>query len=296
MTVFMPLQSSFPVDFIDPAVPLCVPAPAKINLFLHVVGRRPDGYHLLQTAFRMLDWGDEITLLRRSDGRILRTTEVPGVPPEADLVVRAARALQHATGTSLGAEVGVLKRIPMGGGLGGGSSDAATVLLALNRLWGTGLSRRQLQEIGLTLGADVPFFVFGETAFAEGVGDALQPLEVPPAWYVVVAPPAAVSTAEIFSARELTRDSEILIMQAFAMHTTRNDMQKVVCDRYPVVSEALVWLSRYGAARMSGSGACVFASFDSKDEAGQVVSAAPQGWRVWMAQGLDRHPLRSWVV
>lgn len=281
---------------LDPAQLLRVPAPAKINLFLHIVGRRPDGYHLLQTAFRMLDWGDEITLLRRDDGLIVRTTDVPGVPAEADLVVRAARALQAASGSAFGAEIGVLKRIPMGGGLGGGSSDAASVLLALNRLWGCGLSRRALQEIGLKLGADVPFFVFGETAFAEGVGEALSPLAVPPAWYVMVAPPVSVPTAEIFSAKELTRDTEILIMQGFAAHKTRNDMQAVVCVKYPEVAESLEWLSQYGDARMSGSGACLFAPFDTEGQAQQVAASAPSGWKVWVAQGLDRHPLKDWVA
>ncbi|WP_346287407.1 4-(cytidine 5'-diphospho)-2-C-methyl-D-erythritol kinase [Zoogloea sp.] len=286
------------MHFADTFLPerACVPAPAKINLFLHIVGRRPDGYHLLQTAFRLIDWGDEITLERRADGLIRRTSDVPGVPPESDLVVRAARALQAASGATWGADIGVLKRIPMGGGLGGGSSDAASVLIALNRMWGCGLSRARLQEIGLGLGADVPFFIFGETAFAEGVGEALQPLSVPPAWYVMVAPDAFVPTAEIFSDQELTRDSEILIMRAFAMHTTRNDMQAVVCRRFPKVAESLVWLSRYGAARMSGSGACVFAPFDSKEQAEQVAAAAPQGTKVWVAEGLDRHPLQEWVV
>lgn len=281
---------------LDPAQPLRVPAPAKINLFLHIVGRRPDGYHLLQTAFRMLDWGDEITLRRRDDGLIVRTNDVPGVPAEADLVVRAARALQAASGSPFGAEIGVLKRIPMGGGLGGGSSDAASVLLALNRLWGCGLSRKALQEIGLKLGADVPFFIFGETAFAEGVGEALSPLAVPPAWYVMVAPPVSVPTAEIFSTKELTRDTEILIMQGFAAHKTRNDMQAVVCVKYPEVAESLEWLSQYGDARMSGSGACLFAPFDAEGRARQVAASAPSGWKVWVAQGLDRHPLKDWVA
>lgn len=281
---------------LDPAQPLCVPAPAKINLFLHIVGRRPDGYHLLQTAFRMLDWGDEITLQRRDDGLILRTSDVPGVPAESDLVVRAARALQAASGSRFGADIGVLKRIPMGGGLGGGSSDAASVLLALNRLWGCGLSRQALQDLGLKLGADVPFFIFGETAFAEGVGEALRPLAVPPAWYVVVAPPVSVPTAEIFSAKELTRDTEILIMQGFAAHKTRNDMQAVVCVKYPEVAESLEWLSQYGDARMSGSGACLFAPFDTEGQARQVAASAPLGWKVWVARGLDRHPLKDWVV
>ncbi|WP_079432585.1 4-(cytidine 5'-diphospho)-2-C-methyl-D-erythritol kinase [Zoogloea sp. LCSB751] len=280
----------------DPAATIRVAAPAKINLFLHIVGRRPDGYHLLQTAFRMLDWGDEITLRRRDDGAILRTTDIPGVPAESDLVIRAARALQAATGTSFGAEIGVSKKIPMGGGLGGGSSDAASVLLALNRIWGCRLPRRHLQEIGLRLGADVPFFIFGETAFAEGVGEDLSPLSVPPAWYVMAAPSVSVPTAEIFSDPLLTRDSEILIMRAFATHTTRNDMQGTVCRKFPEVAEALVWLSQYGAARMSGSGACIFAPFDSKDAAEQVMAKAPQGLKVWVAEGLDRHPLQSWVV
>ncbi|MBS0347237.1 MAG: 4-(cytidine 5'-diphospho)-2-C-methyl-D-erythritol kinase [Proteobacteria bacterium] len=280
----------------DPSATFRVAAPAKINLFLHIVGRRPDGYHLLQTAFRMLDWGDEITLCRRDDGAIVRTTDIPGVPPESDLVVRAARALQAATGSTFGAEIGVSKQIPMGGGLGGGSSDAASVLIALNRIWGCGLSRQRLQEIGLKLGADVPFFIFGETAFAEGVGEELRPLSVPPAWYVMVAPSVFVPTSEIFSDPLLTRDSEILIMQAFATHTTRNDMQATACRKFPEVAEALSWLSQYGAARMSGSGACVFAPFDSKEAAEQVLAKAPQGLKVWVAEGLDRHPLQSWVV
>lgn len=280
----------------DPAATIRVAAPAKINLFLHIVGRRPDGYHLLQTAFRMLDWGDEITLCRRDDGAILRTTDIPGVAAESDLVVRAARALQAATGSTFGAEIGVSKQIPMGGGLGGGSSDAASVLLALNRIWGCGLSRPRLQEIGLKLGADVPFFIFGETAFAQGVGEDLTPLSVPPAWYLMVAPSVFVPTSEIFSDPLLTRDSEILIMQAFATHTTRNDMQATACRKFPKVAEALDWLSQYGAARMSGSGACIFAPFDSKEAAEQVLAKAPQGLKVWVAEGLDRHPLQSWVV
>jgi 4-diphosphocytidyl-2-C-methyl-D-erythritol kinase len=280
----------------DPAATIRVAAPAKINLFLHIVGRRPDGYHLLQTAFRMLDWGDEITLRRRDDGAILRTTDIPGVPAESDLVVRAARALQAAVGCPFGAEIGVSKQIPMGGGLGGGSSDAASVLIALNRIWGCGLSRQRLQEIGLKLGADVPFFIFGETAFAEGVGEDLTPLSVPPAWYVMAAPSVFVPTSEIFSDPLLTRDSEILIMQAFATHTTRNDMQATACRKFPEVAEALDWLSQYGAARMSGSGACIFAPFDTKEGAEQVLAKAPQGLKVWVAEGLDRHPLQSWVV
>ncbi|NTV10524.1 MAG: 4-(cytidine 5'-diphospho)-2-C-methyl-D-erythritol kinase [Zoogloea sp.] len=273
----------------------CVPAPAKINLFLHVVGRRPDGYHLLQTAFRMLDWGDRITLRVREDGAILRTNDVPGVPSESDLTVRAALLLQRETGCRLGAEITVEKCIPMGGGLGGGSSDAASVLIGLNRLWGCGLGREQLQALGLRLGADVPFFIFGRTAFAEGVGEALQPMELPAAWYVLLAPAVSVPTSEIFSAQELTRDTKILIMRDFAANATRNDMQAVVCNRYPEVRKALEWLSEFGAARMSGSGACIFAPFDTQAQAQRVVEAGRSKWRAWAVQALDRHPLYDWV-
>nr|HPR05109.1 4-(cytidine 5'-diphospho)-2-C-methyl-D-erythritol kinase [Denitromonas sp.] len=212
-------------------------APAKINLFLHVVGRRPDGYHLLQTAFRLLDWGDRLQFCRRDDGQILRMTDVPGVPAEQDLVVRAARRLQVAAGVSAGVEIHVDKVLPMGGGLGGGSSDAATTLLALNRLWRLGWSRERLQALGLELGADVPFFIFGRDAFAEGVGEALAPMEVPPSWYVVLAPGVSVPTAEIFSAKELTRSTELIKMPDFAIHTTGNDLQPVVCHRYPQVAD-----------------------------------------------------------
>ncbi|MGL4408713.1 MAG: 4-(cytidine 5'-diphospho)-2-C-methyl-D-erythritol kinase [Zoogloea sp.] len=280
----------------DPTATHRLPAPAKINLFLHIVGRRPDGYHLLQTAFRMLDWGDEITLRRRDDGQLCRTTDVPGVPPEADLVIRAARLLQQETGTAYGADIGVLKRVPMGGGLGGGSSDAATVLIGLNRIWGCGLDRPTLQALGLRLGADVPFFIYGETAFAEGVGEELHPLEVPPAWYVLVAPPVSVPTAEIFSSKELTRDTEPRIIRVFAAHDTRNDMQAVACSKYPEVKQTISWLSSKGSARMSGSGGCSFASFETEAQANEVLASAPQGWVVWVAQGLDQHPLKTWVV
>lgn len=280
------------------AAPLRYPAPAKLNLFLHVVGRRADGYHLLQTVFRFLDYGDEIGLRVRDDGAIRRTTALEGVPEDSDLCVRAARLLQQRTGTRAGADIELIKRLPMGGGLGGGSSDAATVLVALNRLWKTGLSRVELQALGLELGADVPVFVFGRSAFAEGVGERLQALALAPAWYVVLMPEAAVSTAEIFSAAELTRNTNAITIAAFSLDPGsrfpgRNDLEPVVCRRYPQVARHLEWLRQYGDARMTGSGACVFCAFDTQAQASRVLAALPQGMRGFAARGLDRHPLGS---
>lgn len=279
---------------------LTCPAPAKLNLFLHVIGRRSDGYHLLQTAFRMLDWGDSLTFTLREDGRIRRVSALEGVPAEADLVVRAARLLQAETGCSLGADIQVEKRLPMGGGLGGGSSDAATTLIALNRLWGLGLTRSRLQQIGLRLGADVPFFVFGQTAFAEGVGEALSPLVLPPAWYAVVSPEVMVPTAAIFAAEELTRDTSPIKIADFAAspgsEPTRNDLEPVARARFPAVGAAIDWLRLYGQARMTGSGACVFAEVADEAAALAAVAACPPEWRAWAAKGLDVHPLHGWVA
>lgn len=269
------------------------PAPAKLNLFLHIVGRRADGYHLLQTAFRFIDYGDEISLAVRADGEIRRTTALEGVPAQQDLTVRAARALQRETGCREGADIGVVKRLPMGGGLGGGSSDAATTLIALNRLWRTGLSRGGLQQIALKLGADVPVFVFGENAFAEGIGERMQALRLPPAWYLVLVPELAVSTAEIFSAAELTRNTNAITIAAFSVGRGHNDLEPVVCRRYPQVARHLEWLQRYGDARMTGSGACVFCAFDSEEQARRVLGELPADMRGFVARGLDRHPLWS---
>ena len=267
------------------------PAPAKLNLFLHVVGRRDDGYHLLQTVFRLLDRGDALRFSPRDDGEVRLTTPLPGVMPESDLTVRAARLLQHETGCRQGVEISVDKRLPMGGGLGGGSSDAATVLLALNHLWRLGLPRQRLQEIGLTLGADVPVFVGGRNAFAEGVGEALQPLDLPPACYVVLEPPVAVPTAAIFGAPELKRDTLAMRAADWAPGIGGNDLQDVAVARFPAVGEHLRWLGAHGAARMSGSGACVFAEFAGRAPAQRVIDALPAGMRGWVADGLDRHPL-----
>lgn len=269
------------------------PAPAKLNLFLHVVGRRDDGYHLLQTAFRFIDYGDELSFVVRSDGEIHRTTPLEGVPAERDLSVRAARALQQATGCREGADIGIVKRLPIGGGLGGGSSDAATTLIVLNRLWHTGLSRDRLQQLALKLGADVPLFVFGKNAFAEGIGERLRELALPPAWYLILVPELAVSTAEIFSSAELTRNSNAITIAAFSVGQGRNDLEAVVCRRYPQVAHHLEWLRRYGDARMTGSGACVFCAFDSEERAHRVLAELSEDMRGFVARGLERHPLWS---
>ena len=269
------------------------PAPAKLNLFLHVVGRRADGYHLLQTVFRLLDHGDSLRFSPREDGEIQLARPLPGVPPENDLTQRAARLLQATTGCRQGVTIHLQKSLPQGGGLGGGSSDAATVLLALNHLWQLGLSRQRLQEIGLTLGADVPVFLFGSNAFAEGVGEALQALTLPPAWYVVLEPPVQVPTALIFGSPELKRDTPPLAASDWRPGTGSNDLQAVACARFPIIATYLEWLGRYGEARMSGSGACVFAGFSDEQQARRVLEDLPAGMRGWVAAGLDEHPLRA---
>lgn len=268
-------------------------APAKLNLFLHVVGRRADGYHLLQTALRFIDYGDELGFSVRDDGVVRRVTELAGVSAEADLCVRAARLLKHHAGSRLGVDIELVKRLPIGGGLGGGSSDAATTLIVLNRLWQIGLARGQLQELALELGADVPVFVFGRSAFAEGVGERLAALQLPPAWYLVLVPETAVSTAEIFSAPELTRNTNAITIAAFSVGQGRNDLEPVVCRRYPQVAHHLEWLRQYGDARMTGSGACVFCGFETEAQARQLLSELPAGMRGFVARGLDRHPLWS---
>ncbi len=277
-------------------LPEIFPAPAKLNLMLLVTGRRADGYHLLQTVFRFIDFADELRIAVRRDGRIERLTDIPGVAVDDDLTVRAARLLQQAAGTRLGADIALEKHLPMGGGLGGGSSDAATVLIALNRLWGLDWPRERLQTLALALGADVPVFIFGESALASGVGEQLTALELPPAWYVVLVPPVGVATARIFQDPDLIRDSIPLTIPPFSFVAGRNDLEAVVCRQYPDVAKHLAWLRQYGAARMSGSGACVFAEFGSEAEARAVAGRLPQTMRGVVARGLDRHPLRAMGV
>jgi len=269
------------------------PAPAKLNLFLHVVGRRADGYHLLQTLFRFVGFGDTLRFSPRADGEVTLARPLPGVPAESDLTVRAARLLQAETGCRQGVEITVAKRLPMGGGLGGGSSDAATVLLALNHLWQTGVPRQRLQEIGLSLGADVPVFIFGANAFAEGVGEALQPVELPPAWYVVLEPSVQVPTPAIFKDPDLKRDTPPMHASEWRPGVGGNDLQPVAVRQFPEIARCLDWLGQFGEARMTGSGACVFAEFVGESEAQSVLARLPAGMRGWVAQGLDGHPLRG---
>lgn len=281
---------------------LTCPAPAKLNLFLHVTGRRADGYHTLQTLFRFIDLQDTLHFSLREDGIVRRTNAVEGVAEEQDLCVRAARLLQSETGFALGVDITVEKLIPMGGGLGGGSSDAATTLIALNRLWSLGLTRERLMQLGLRLGADVPVFVFGENAFAEGVGERLQACPLPDAWYVVLFPPVQVPTAQIFAHPELTRNAVSITMRALSERQLcderqfRNDLQPVVCDLYPEVARYLGWLDGFGKAMMTGSGACVFAEFNNRNQAEAVIKQLPAGMRGVAAQGLARHPLHDWVL
>lgn len=269
------------------------PAPAKLNLMLRVTGRRADGYHFLQTVVRFIDYGDTLTFRVREDGAVKRVNDVAGVPAPDDLSVRAARRLQQACGTRLGADVTLQKRLPLGGGLGGGSSDAATTLLALNNLWRAGLPRERLLELALELGADVPVFVGGENALVEGIGERLTPLDLPADWYVVLIPPVAVPTARIFSHNQLKRDSKPIRITAFSVEQAGNDLEPVVCRDYPEVARHLAWLRRAAPAWVTGSGACVFAAFPTEQAARRVLNEAPEGMRGFIARGLERHPLRD---
>jgi 4-diphosphocytidyl-2-C-methyl-D-erythritol kinase len=273
------------------------PAPAKLNLFLHVTGRRADGYHTLQTAFRLIDLADTLRFTPRDDGGVTQRRALAGVAPEQDLCVRAAMLLKQSTGYPGGVEIELDKRIPMGGGLGGGSSDAATTLVALNHLWQLGLKRGELQRLGLKLGADVPVFVFGQNAFAEGVGEELTPLVLPPAWYLVLVPPVQVPTAAVFAAPELTREAKPIRITAFfdglKRRALRNDLEPVVCKRYPEVARHLAWLKQHGEARMSGSGACVYAEFSTESAVHAARAQLPPAMRGFVVRGLELHPLRE---
>ncbi len=292
------------------------PAPAKLNLMLRVTGRRVDGYHLLQTVFRFIDFGDTVHIRVRADGVISRAQPLSGVAEADDLTVKAARALQAATGTRLGADLRVDKRLPAGGGVGGGSSDAATTLLALNHLWDTGVGRQRLQALALPLGADIPVFVYGRSAIAEGVGEVLAPITLSPAWYLVLVPPVAVSTAAVFRHPELKHDSEKAKIQGFSV-PSGNDLEPLVCRLYPEVGRHLAWLrtigDTLGEPQMTGSGACVFATFADEATAQRALVACPQELRGagtrgagtrgvksngvrtrgFVARGLDVHPLHG---
>ena len=269
------------------------PAPAKLNLFLRIIGRRDDGYHLLQTVFRILDWGDTIRLRVRSDGEIHRHgASVPGVEAADDLVVRAAKLLQDAVKCAQGADIGVEKRIPAGGGFGGGSSDAATVLVTLNALWGAGLEADALATLGLKLGADVPVFVRGENAWAEGVGEKLAPVELPAAWYVLADPGVHAPTTTLFQASELTRDAPPATMSDFVSGVSLgNAFEPVLRAREPAVEAVFAALSQIGSARLTGSGSGCFVEFATREAAEAALAALPTGLRAWVAEGAQASPL-----
>lgn len=288
---------------------LALPAPAKLNLFLHVTGRRADGYHELQTAYALVDLADWLDFERRTDGLIVREGDLTG-PAEDDLAMRAAYALQKASGTAFGATISVTKRIPVGSGMGGGSSDAATTLIALNRLWDLSLARSELSAIGLALGADVPFFLHGGDAFADGIGERLTSIELPATWFAIVWPQVPVSTREIFRDAGLTRNSKATKIADFSAVAAAlayeaagnldlpsslvNDLEPVARRRYPTIDEAIKRLGRFGVARMTGSGSAVFVATQSKARAEMAVANVPPGWSAWVVQKLSEHPLAVW--
>ncbi|WP_228375555.1 MULTISPECIES: 4-(cytidine 5'-diphospho)-2-C-methyl-D-erythritol kinase [Methylomonas] len=267
------------------------PAPAKLNLMLRITGRRPDGYHLLQTVFQIIDLCDWITFHPVEDGLVFLHDPIPGVPEQDDLTIRAANLLKQYTGCLLGVCIEVEKNLPMGGGLGGGSSDAATTLVVLNKLWGLKLPLEKLMELGLLLGADVPVFVYGYTAWGEGIGEELKPITIPEQWVVVIKPDCHVNTKQIFLAEQLTRDSKPITMRDFIAGDWRNDCLPVVSNLYKAVGEALDALSQYADARLTGTGACVFAQFNSEESAREAFSALSPNWSVYLARGLNRSPL-----
>lgn len=272
---------------------LRLPAPAKLNLMLRIVGRREDGYHLLQTVFQFIDRCDWITLIAREDGQIHLSNPLPSVPEATDLTVRAAKALQAASGVSQGVTLTLEKNLPMGGGLGGGSSDAATTLVGLNHLWGAGLSLEELKAIGLKLGADVPVFIQGQAAWAEGVGEDLTPLNLDESWYVVIVPDCHVATGAVFGSPHLTRDNPPIKIRDFFEGCRENHCLRVVLDTYPQVADALDALSRHGEARLTGTGACVFAAFADESQARRAADTLKSGWNLFVARGLNQSPLHG---
>jgi 4-diphosphocytidyl-2-C-methyl-D-erythritol kinase len=269
---------------------LSLPAPAKLNLFLLITGRRDDGYHYLQTLFQLLEYGDEL-IFSKLDRSIELDNSVRGVADEDNLVIQAAKLLKQHTGYAGGARIKLDKKLPMGAGLGGGSSDAATTLLGLNRLWNLNIGLDELATLGLQLGADVPVFVRGHSALAEGVGEQLTSIKIPPRWYLVICPQISVNTGEIFAHPELTRDSAAIKIPALLEEGQRNDCQKVVESLYPQIGEARKWLDQYGSAQLTGTGSCLFTAFKSEAEANQVLAKVPDKWRAFVARGLNQSPV-----
>ena len=272
---------------------LCLPSPAKLNLFLHITGQRSDGYHLLQTVFQLLDFGDKLELQLNHHGNITVTPTLAGVKTADNLIYKAARLLQQSSGCELGADISLHKQLPMGGGIGGGSSNAATTLAGLNHLWHCGFTEQQLAELGRQLGADVPVFVRGKTAWAEGIGEQLLSLELPQHWYLVLTPDCHVSTAAIFSHKDLTRDTLAITVAAFLEKGGKNDCQPLVERLFPQVRDAVDWLNQYGPAQLTGTGACVFAAFPSKQLAQEVYAKRPKHLKGFVAQGVNNSPLHQ---
>tara|TARA_B110000977_G_scaffold193577_1_gene268743 strand:+ start:2978 stop:3826 length:849 start_codon:yes stop_codon:yes gene_type:complete len=272
---------------------LIAPAPAKLNLFLHIIGRRPDSYHELQTVFQLLDYGDELQFELTNDSIISLIDNLNDVATIDNLVYRAAAVLQQHTNSNYGVTIKLHKNLPPGSGLGGGSSDAATTLLALNKLWQCGLSVSELAAIGLILGADIPVFIHGRTAWAEGIGEKLTPIVIPPKWYLVIHPQIMVSTAAIFSHKNLTRNSQAITLAAFLEGQGRNDCESVVRNTYPAVDKALNWLSQYAKPSLTGTGACIFAEFSDKETAEAVLANLPATWQGFIACGVNLSPAHS---
>lgn len=271
------------------------PAPAKLNLFLHVIGRRADGYHLLQSVFQLVDVHDTVWLKTNTSGEIIREAPLAGVPAESDLIWRAAKLLQEYTGCYRGVSLRLDKRLPMGGGMGGGSSDAATVLLALNQLWELDLPRQELMMLGLKLGADVPFFIFGRNAFVEGIGEIMTPIETGPQVFAIIHPQVHVPTPDIFRDPHLTRNSTPIKVRDLDTATTRNDLEAVACRQHPLIAESIDWLNQFAPARMTGSGSCIFSRCASQSEASRVISRLPDSWHGFVANAIDQHPLHELV-
>ena len=271
-------------------------APAKLNLFLHITARRADGYHQLQTVFQLIDLCDELHITITDEASITLHGGPVDIPPENNLVMRAARLLAAHRGATNGAQIELRKLIPTGGGLGGGSSDAAATLLALNHLWGCGLELPELALLGLQLGADVPVFVYGVSAWAEGIGEQLHAIDLPKRWYLVIRPGCAVNTAAIFADRELTRNTPVMTIAGFLAGSGHNDCEAVVRKRYPEVDRALGWLSRYGTARMSGTGSCLFAAFDNERQAREAAAGVPQEWDWFVARGINHSTVHEALI
>ena len=284
------------MEFVNRPDPAAWPAPAKLKLMLRIVGRRADAYPLLQTVFQFLECGDWLWFEPRADGAIIRASEIPGLPMDADLTGRAARLLQQTTSVSQGTTIRIAKQLPMGSGLGGGSSDAATTLIALNHQWRTGLKLTELAALGLTLGADVPVFVHGQAAWAEGVGEKLLSIDLDEPWFLVLTPACHVATGIVFNDPELTRNSPLITIADFVTGAGGNDCEKVVYRRYPEVAAAAAWLAQFGVARLTGTGACVFAAFKDEASAESVLAHVPQGWRGFIAHGRNRSPLHDYLA